>query len=184
MKIDRLETHDRLLSYQKEHENISHGVQECIRNVPETVSFPFYVYGHGRTVGYDEKVSILQAGAEKTPSNRLIWMPVITKPRPAPNTYLFLCSKNTDLVQIIWILPKRELWEQYAPGKMFHNEVAWDSIQTFLNAKHKLEEKDKDGPTESHQQEWRRIIISEAMKKKREKEMYNLSKQPEIFEKL
>ena len=170
MKVNRLESHDRLLAYQKQHEDMGVAVSECIKNVPDEIHFPFYVYGHSRTVGFDEKLSIVQHGFLNVPETRLIWMPTITKPIPTPNSYLFLAEKHTDVVKIIWMLPKRELWSQYEPGKMFHNENVWTSIQNFLHAKEKLSALDKDGPTEEDVEKWRRIIGHEAHRKRKIRE--------------
>ncbi len=169
MKVNRLEAHDRLLFYQKQQQDMSDAIMECIKNVPEGIRSPFYVYGHSRSVAYDEKVSILTLGHEFAPDSRLIWMPVITKPKSTPNTYLFLANRQNDIVQIIWMLPKRELWEQYAPGQMFHNENIWTSIQNFLHHRGDLDAPDKDGPTEKQQEEWFKIIGYEAQKKKKMK---------------
>jgi len=169
MKVNRLEAHDRLLLYQKQEQDMGEAVLECIKNVPEAIRSPFYVYGHSRSVAYDEKVSILQLGYSNAPDTRLLWIPVITKPKSTPNTYLFLANRQTDIVQIIWMLPKRELWEQYAPGQMFHNENIWTSIQNFLHDRAALDAPDKDGPTEKQQEEWFKIIGHEAHRKKKMK---------------
>lgn len=169
MKINRLETHDRYLLYQKQQESIGQGVQDCINNVPESVTCPFYVYGHSRNVAYDEKVGILMAGYERSPDERLIWMPVVTKPRPTPNSYLFLCRRNSDVIKIIWMLPKQELWDQYAPGQMCFNENIWISIQNYKYDKNAMSQPDQDGPTANDIEDFRRIIGHEAHKKKRMK---------------
>jgi hypothetical protein len=173
MKVNRLETHDRLLTYQKQQQDMGDAVMECVKNVPDGIRSSFYVYGHSRSVAYDEKVNILQLGYDSAPDSRLIWMPVITKPKAAPNTYLFLANRQNDIVEIIWLLPKRELWEQYAPGNMFHNESIWISIQNFLNDRGRLEAPDKNGPTEKDQEEWFKIIGHEAHKKKKMKQKAN-----------
>lgn len=174
MKLDRLETHDRLIEYQKQQKDLSDGVLECIRNVPDAVQCPFYVYGHSRSVDYDEKINIVQTLKKRAPDSRIIWMPVVTKPKAAPNTYLFLCRKNSDIIEIIWMLPKRELWDQYKPGQMCHNENIWISIQNYLNDKERLNAPDKNGPTEKDIEHFRKVIGHEAHQRKK---MRSLAKQ-------
>lgn len=170
MKVNRLETHDRLLSYQKQHDDMGVAVTSCIKNVPDEIRSPFYVYGHSRSVGFDEKLSIIQHGFLSAPETRLIWMPTITKPKATPNSYLFLADKHSDVVKIIWMLPKKELWTQYEPGKMFHNENIWISIQNFLHDNVRLNAPDKDGPTEEDAEKWRHILGHEAHRKKKIRE--------------
>ena len=167
MKINRLEAHDRLLTYQKQQDDMAIAVMECIKNVPDAVDFPFYVYGHVRTVGLDEKISIVQGGVINPPESRIIWMPIITKPKASPNTYLFLCRKDSDIIEIIWMLPKIELWSQYEPGKMFHNENIWVSIQNFKHNRERLNAPDSHGPTDDQQKRWFKIMGHEAHEKKR-----------------
>ena len=95
--------------------------------------FPFYIYAHTKTLGLDEKISLfnqdindhLTLGVPRkyktladVPEKRLIWQPRLTKPKMSPNTMLFKGYPGTDLVDTIWILPQRELWEQYEIGKL------------------------------------------------------------------
>ena len=170
MKINRLETHDRLLHFQKQSDLIFEGCIECIKNVPESIKSPFYVFAHPRTVDEGEQKAILLDGLLTVPNQRLIWQPRITKPKPQTNSYLFLARKNSDVVKIIWLLPPRELWPQYEPGKMTYNEETWTSIQNFTKARYKLSAPDKDGPTKKDEEDFRRIIASEYLKRKMEKE--------------
>lgn len=177
MKLNRLETHDRFLEFNKNTDAIYQGCMECLRNVPENIKFPFYVYAHSRQIDFDEQKSIIiQSNTINftPPSERLIWSPRISKPKPEPNSYLFLVVQRPDLVQICWFLPKRELWEQYAPGKMTFNEEIWTSIQNYKNCKKKMQESDKDGPQHHHEIEWRRIFGHEAHKRKSEKRHQNM----------
>lgn len=170
MKINRLETHDRLLHFQKQQQSISDGLMDCIKNVPDSITCPFYVYGHSRSVGIDEKTGILLSGHSMAPDVRLLWVPTITKPKAAPNTYLFLARKNSDVIKIIWMLPKAELWSQYAPGQMCFNENIWVSIQNYKDNRIELDRPDPDGPTEKDVQDFRRAYGHEAQKRKKMKE--------------
>lgn len=170
MKVDILDAHDRLLFYQKQQDDISKGIMDCINNVPDSIKCPFYIYGHARTVDQEEQLSIMQLRYEKVPAQRLIWMPVVTKPKAAPNTYLFLARKGSDVIDIIWMLPKRELWEQYKPGNLCHNENIWVSIQNFLHCPDVLNAPDKNGPTESDIKHFRMTMGFEAQFRKKQKD--------------
>ena len=168
MKVNRLETHDRLLHFKQQQDTIAQGVQDCIRHVSDEYNGPFYVYGHARTVGLDEKLGLLMIGQSPV-EGRLIWMPVVTKPKAEPNTYLFLCHKGTDVIEIIWMLPKIELWQQYAPGNMCHNPDIWTSIQNYTKYKDELEKPDPNGPSENDIRAFRKIHGQEAHERQRVK---------------
>ena len=110
----------------------------------------------------------------QAPSERLIWTPRISKPNPEPNSYLFLVVQRPDLVQICWLLPKRELWEQYMPGKMTHDAEVWTSIKNFKNARKAMMAPEPEGPKAHHEIEWKRIFGQEAHKRKAEKQQQQL----------
>lgn len=170
MKINRLETHDRLLEFQKQWQTISQGCQECIRNVPEEITSPFYVFAHGRTVGEDEKIALLYDHygnpSFNMPSLRLIWSPRITKPKAQPNSFLFMAQKSSDVIKIIWLLPRPEMWEMFEPGKMTHNPDIWTSILNYKNHREKLNEPEPDGPTAYDEDKFRRIYAALAQVKR------------------
>lgn len=171
MKVDFLETHDRLLHFKSDWESISQAVADCIHNVPDEIKMPFYVYGHSRQIGLDERFNLYFQGhwqkMEDVPSERLIWMPRISKPLAEPNTYLFKAQKGTDLVEVEWILPKRELWDQYAPDNMNHNDVIWTSIQNYHHARAEMEKPDREITLEEINQ-FKRIIRGVAEWNKKE----------------
>lgn len=158
MKLNRLDTHDRLLHFKKQQDDISAGLLECINNVPEAVKCPFYVWAHSRSVNDDEKINLIIQGHKKTPDERLIWVPRVTKPEVSPNSYLFLVQKNTDIIKIIWMLPKRELWKQYEPGQLCFNENIWVSIQNYLFDKKAMNAPDADTPKEYEIEHFRKVI--------------------------
>lgn len=174
MKLDKLETHDRLLFFKKQQEDMSRGIQDCIKNVPVSITSPFYVLGHSRKVDVDEQVDLLYRGSLIVPHERMIWSPRITKPLAEANSYLFLCHKYTDIVEIIWMLPKRELWSQYAPGKIMHNENVWISIQNFKKNRNEMNQPDKNGPKPKDEENWFMIMGEEALRNKSMKSENNL----------
>lgn len=170
MKLDLFDTHDLFLEFKKNTDLIYEGCMECLKNVPESINFPFYVYAHSRQIGIDEKMAIIEDPtipfSQKKADERLIWMPRVTKPRASPNSYLFLIVKRPDLVKICWFLPKEELWPMYDKGKMTYNEEILTSIQNYKYARNQLNEPDKDGPNEHEALAFRRIYGEEAHRKK------------------
>lgn len=174
MKLNTLETHDRYEQFHNQWNVIAYGCEECLRNVPDAINFPIYIFAHPRTVEYDEKVNILMTGATSAPSTRLIWTPRATKPKAQTNSYLFIGRKGTDVIQTIWLLPPRELWTQYEPGKMTHNEDIWTSIQNFIHHRDALNAIDADAPNEKQIEYFRRIYGETAQERKAEKERMKL----------
>lgn len=57
---------------------------------------------------------------------------------------LFKAYPGTDLIKVIWMIPTRELWDQYTKGKMMENKTVSESIWAFQNNRKKLEEKEED----------------------------------------
>lgn len=173
MQINRLETHDRLLEFQKQAELIAQGVQDCIDNVPDTINTPFYIFGHPRTLGMDEKLDIALsngiADPNQIPSTRMVWMPRIEKPRAVLNSYLFKATKGTDVIRIIWILPPRELWDSFKPGQMTHNDTVWTCIQNYEHAKNEMEAPEPDDLNEDQKLDFIKKIRQAAIDKRRKK---------------
>lgn len=174
MKLNRLETHDRLLEFNKNTDIIYQGCMDCLRNVPDSIRFPFYIYAHSRQIGMDEQLAIIEDPTipyrNKQANEKMMWQPRISKPRASSNSYLFLVVQRPDLVKTCWLLPKSELWDSYRPGNMNFNEDIWTSIQNYKYARNKLNEPDSDGPKSEHEAEWRRIFGHEAHKRKSEKQ--------------
>lgn len=147
MKINRSETHDRLLQFKSQGDYISQGCQDCINNRPIQFEMPFYIFAHSRTIEMDERVSIYQhdmisshidptyvrkyKAFEEVPSARLIWSPRLSKPTPQPNSMLFKAMIPTDNIKIIWMIPARELWDQYEKGLLLQNQSVVESINQF-----------------------------------------------------
>lgn len=130
MKINRLDAHDRLISFTKENFSINECCQNLINQKPFG-DYPFYIFVHPRT---DED------GVTK----RLIWQPRLTKPRAQTNSMLFKAYPGTDIVKVIWMIPARELWETYEKGKMTENKLISESIDGFVNRRNELEAREDD----------------------------------------
>ncbi len=130
MKIDRLETHDRLLHFTKKSFDISECCQDLINKRPFG-EHAFYIFAHSRTD--DDGVT-----------KRLIWQPRLTKPSAQTNSMLFKAYPKTDLIKVVWMIPAQELWASFKIGQMTHNQTVLDSIHDFLNNRAKLEEPEHD----------------------------------------
>lgn len=130
MKLNTLETHDRLQHFTKQGFDIG----ECCQNLIDQRPFgnhPFYIFAHARTD--DDGIT-----------KRLIWQPRLTKPKAQTNSMLFKGYPGTDKVKVIWMIPARELWPQFEPGKMTHNSTVWDSILDFKNNRISMEMREAD----------------------------------------
>lgn len=152
MKLNRLETHDRYQHFTKQ----SFDIGECCQNLIDQRPFgehPFYIFAHTRT--HEDGVS-----------KRLIWQPRLTKPKAETNSMLFKAYIATDMVKIIWMIPARELWEQFVKGNITENKTVLDSIYAYRNNRSKLEQKEEDDlPDEQIDAIYRQISI-EAKRKK------------------
>lgn len=160
MKVNILDAHDRLLQFKKQSDYISKGCQDCIKSRPEEFgNYPFYIFSHKREIGVDERISIFNhdiyhsykspvylrkyGKLEDVPTHRLIWSPRLTKPKAQTNSMLFKYFPSLDQIKVIWILPQKELWDQYFKDNLTENEIVCQSINDFRNNIGKLE-KDED----------------------------------------
>ncbi len=130
MKIDRLDAHDRLQEFKKQSLDIS----ECCLDLVNKRPFgdtPFYIFAHARTE--DDGVS-----------KRIIWQPRLTRPKPQTNSMLFKGYPGSDLIKMCWMIPAREMWDQYKKGNLTeHSFVCW-SIDKFENERALLEQPEDD----------------------------------------
>lgn len=134
-KVDRLESHDRLLHIKKQ----STDIEKCVENIVDQRPFgnhPFYIFAHART---------MEDGATK----RLIWQPRLTKPLPQTNSMLFKAYPGKDTIKILWMIPAREMWPQYKKGNVTHSEIVLESIKAFQFDRKSLEAPEKDDLSES-----------------------------------
>ena len=130
MKINLLDAHDRLSHLTKQGFDIGECCQDLIDKRPfgET---PFYIFAHARTD--DDGVT-----------KRLIWQPRLTKPKAQTNSMLFKAYPGSDNIKVIWMIPARELWGQFAKGLIMQNKTVSESIDDFQNHREKLEAKEPD----------------------------------------
>ena len=134
MQINILDAHDRL-KHLKSHD---HSIGECCQDIINQAPFgnrSFYIFAHARLD--DDGIN-----------TRVLWQPRLSKPKAQTNSMLFKVMPNSDIISIIWIIPKREQWEQYQKGNLTENETIITSIYNFINHRKKLEAPDEDDATD------------------------------------
>lgn len=137
MKINRLETHDRLLHLKEDQSiNIAKGAEDCLKKNQLSLALqeksPYiYLYAHPRTA--DDGVTKV-----------MYWQPRLSKPKAQTNSYLFRAQSKTDVIQVCWMIPPREQWAQYKKGNVTEHETVIWSINQFQHNREKLEENDPD----------------------------------------
>jgi len=132
MKVDRLETHDRLLHFKKDQAlSISQGVEDCLKKsnlalLLQDKSPYIYIFAHPRT-------------ADDGFTKRMLYQPRLSKPESQTNSYLFRVKSKTDLIEVCWLLPPEEMWGQYEKGKVTESDVVLWSINEFRFNKKQLD---------------------------------------------
>jgi hypothetical protein len=152
MKLNRLETHDRLLFLKEDQSaNIFQGAEDCMKKNPLSLALqekcPYiYIFAHARTD--DDGVN-----------KRLIWQPRLSIPAAQTNSYLFRAKSKTDIIEVCWIIPPREMWKQYAKGNVTEDNWSRWSIQQFRNNRKELEKPHhEDFPEEACKQILKQVI--------------------------
>ncbi len=149
MKLNRLETHDRLLSFKKQQKiNIFKGADDCLKKNKLSLALqeksPYvYLFAHPRT--HDN-------GVDKV----MYWQPRLTKPEAQTNSYLFRAQSKTDLITVCWLIPPIELWPEYRMGNVTENELVLWSIDQYMHHKKKFESPD---PEDLSDQQVRNIYL-------------------------
>lgn len=137
MKINRLETHDRLQHFKKDQSiNIFQGAEDCLKKNKLSLALqdrsPYiYIFAHPRTA--DDGVTKV-----------MYWQPRLTKPEAQTNSYLFRATSKTDLLEVCWLLPPREMWPQYQKGNVTEHDMVLWSINQYKENKKGLEKEEPD----------------------------------------
>jgi len=154
VKINRLEAHDRLKHFRKDQEqNIFQGAEECLKKNPLSLAIqekmPYvYLFAHPRT-GDDGVTKVMY------------WQPRISIPACEDNSYLFRAISNTDLVDVVWLIPPMAMWGQYEMGKVTEsNDVLW-CINQYKSNKSVLERPHPDDWPEERSQQILKLIVNE-----------------------
>lgn len=162
MKVDLFETHDRLLHLQKDQwEQLSQGAEECLKSNPMSIAIqmkcPYvYLFAHPRAVDWQEKLDYLAGVRMTPPSTRFLWQPRISRPRPQENSYCFRAISKSDIIEVCWLLPASELWDQYYEGKVTEHDLTSWSIHKFKN---NFKELDQPHPDDLPEERQRNILI-------------------------
>lgn len=137
MKLNRLETHDRLEYFKKDQaQTIFQGCDDCLKKNPDSLMLqdrsPYiYIFAHPRT--HDDGVT-----------KRMLWQPRLKKPKAEPNSYLFKARSKTDIVEVCWLIPPKELWRQFRKGNLTEEPTIVWSIDQFCYQRKKLEAPDAE----------------------------------------
>jgi hypothetical protein len=115
-----------------------------------------YIFAHPRT-------------AEDGVNKRMLWQPRLLKPEAQINSYLFRAQSHTDIIEVCWLIPPPETWQQYKTGNVTEHETVTWSIQQFLSNKKTLETKHGDDLSE----EKAKFILQELIGFKRSNRMMN-----------
>lgn len=159
MKINRLDAHDRYEHFTNQSFDIAQTCQNIINQRPFG-DHAFYIFSHKREIGIDERIAIFNDDLREAltnltykrrfqtlsdvPTARIIWQPRLTKPKAQTNSMLFKAYPGTDVVKVIWILPDRELWNDYESGKLTASQAVAESIHDFQHNRDRLEAKEED----------------------------------------
>jgi len=165
MKIDRFETHDRLLQLHKEQSlNLAQGAEDCLKKNDLSLRLqahsPYiYIFAHPRT-------------ADDGVTKRMLWQPRLIKPKAQTNSYLFRATSHTDLLEICWMIPPREMWEQYKKGNITEQDTVRWSILQFQMHRAVLEKVHEDDLPEDRCKWIYQKIAREIDEEKMMKKMY------------
>lgn len=152
MKVNRLEAHDRLEHFKNDQSiNIFQGAEECLKLNPDSQMMqeysPYvYIFAHPRT-------------ADDGVNKRMLWQPRLTRPQPQPNSYLFRAVSKTDVLEVCWLLPPKELWSQYQRGNLVHEPTVLWSINQYRFNKKQLELPAHDDLVETKVKSIYRLIV-------------------------
>lgn len=162
MKLNRLETHDRL-EHLKENQslNVGQGAEDCLKTNKLSLAMqekcPYiYLFGHPRT-------------ADDGVTKKMVWQPRLTKPRSQTNSYLFRAKSHTDLMEICWLLPPEEMWKQYQKGNVTEHELVNWSIEMYKNHRNKLDMKEFDDLSDDAARKIYEQIIKEIREERKSK---------------
>ena len=167
MKIDRLETHDRLQHLIADQSaNIFKGAEDCMKNNPLSLAIQekspyFYIFAHPRT-------------ADDGVNKKMFWQPRLTIPEAQENSYLFRATSKTDLIEVVWMIPPSETWPQYKKGNITESNVCRWSIEMLQSHKSKLETPHPEDMIEERARIILKAVIDEHRQKLRQSKLVPL----------
>lgn len=120
MKVNILDAHDRYKYFVKQDFDIVNCIKDMIKQKPFG-DHPFYIFSHPRTE---------DDGFNK----RYIHQPRLLRPAVATNSMLIrVFPTQPDIVKMIWMIPQRELWDQYAKGFVCDDPFILECIHRYIN---------------------------------------------------
>lgn len=177
MKLNLLETHDRLIQLMKRQADVvAQGCEDCLKRNPLSLALqshsPYiYIFAHPRST---------DDGLHK----RMLWQPRLGKPKAQTNSYLFRATSNTDILEVCWMIPPREMWSQYQKGNITENETVNWSIAMFQHNRRELEKSYPDDLSDERIKTIYTVVAADMDRDKRMKEMYVKPVSEEAFEAL
>lgn len=172
MKLDRLETHDRLLHLKKDQSlNVAQGAEDCLKKNPLSIALQdrsdyIYIFAHPRT-------------ADDGVTKRMVWQPRLTKPQAQTNSYLFRAKSKSDVIEVCWLIPPPETWGQFKKGNIVDDDVVVWSINMFKTNKEELEKIPSDDLSDDRAKMIYRDI---ALSMDQDARMRKIYARPEILE--
>ncbi len=172
MKLNRLETHDRLLHLKEDQTKvIEQGLYDCMNKNDLSLRYqaksPYiYIFMHPRT--HDN-------GVDKV----LMWQPRLRKPNAQTNSQLFRVKSFTEDYKVCWMIPDETLWGQYKKGNITeHDHVEWSIFQYQTN---------KKALEEPHPDDWSKdqvdaILLQIATEKDQEAKNRKIYVKPKLLE--
>lgn len=170
MKLNRLETHDRLIHFKKDQEaNIFKGAEDCLKKNSLSLAIqeksPYvYLFAHPRTA---------DDGVNKV----MYWQPRLSVPEAQTNSYLFRAKSHSDIIDVIWLIPPKEMWSQYEKDKVTESDICYQSIEMYKHNKKNLEKPNPDDMPEERGKQILKAIIDE----KRDSIRFKKAKSIEVF---
>ena len=167
MKIERLETHDRLKHFKEDQAlNIFQGAEDCLKKNKLSIGLqqysPYiYIFAHPRT-------------ADDGVTKRMLWQPRLTKPKAQTNSYLFRATSNTSELEVCWLLPPREMWKQYEQDMVTEHELVLWSINQFTTHRHILEQPDPEDLSDERCKHIYITVATEIDQETRTKKLYKI----------
>lgn len=164
MKLNRLETHDRLQHFVKDQSaNIYQGAEDCLKRNELSLAIqeksPYvYLFAHPRTA--DDGVNKI-----------MYWAPRLSIPEAQTNSYLFRAISKTDIIEVVWMIPPKEIWKQYEKGNVTESNWCLWSIKQFQSNKNLLEKPHVDDLSEEKQKFILQMIIEEKKQQLRNNKM-------------
>lgn len=141
MKVNILDAHDRKQHFITDQQQyIQQGIEDCLFKNPLSLALQdssdyIYIFSHPRS-------------GDESAVKRILWQPRLLRPKVQTNSMLFRVKSKTDLLEICWIIPPREMFGQYSKGKVTESDIVSWSINQFENHRQDLEQPFKDDVSE------------------------------------